>query len=640
MPFDLDTAKPVSGGFDLSTAKPVNQQAPQSFGDDVASIAKNAVGAVVEPALQMASAAVAAPVAGLVGMGNAMLPGHTAADAAKAVQDTQKTLTYEPQTEGGQAVSGVIAKPFEWVAGKAKDAGQFTMDKTGNATLSAGVETAVNALPALLAKGAVKGARAVRGAVAASGEAKTLAAAQQATQQAGLDWSKLPGQVRAQIMQVARDAAKKDPSGQALERETRMASHPVPITPTAGQATRNPVQLKLEKQISQTDSGAPVRERFVEQNRQLQQNLDTIRGRTGARVQEGLPEASGEVVQRAARAKLDEQKTSVRRLYQKAESAGEMETRVDVQPLVDHYLKSVDPKQLQYAMDYLKQINVLKVEADGEYHIRRPATLKEVERLRQHVSTVARTDKSTPGAMAGQFVHEIDSLMDKTQSGPLYKEARAARRALGDEFERQSGVKGLVNQKSGMSDRSVALEDTFKKTVLGGSIQDLRNSVRTLNEGQKGTRKVGRQAIKELAGQTVDYLKSEATKSVASMETGEATFNANGFVKAVDRIGRPKLETMLGKTATDELYKLQQTAKDLLTEPPTREAGSSTFSNFLRWIDKHGSRIPIVGSIPSELATKVQARQALKTPYRLSDRTAEIDRLRAKVNPDAGANTP
>src|SRR3990172_11566671 len=69
---------------------------------------KGTVGAA-ETLGSLASGAIAAPVAGLVGLANLPLGADR---AANLVRSYQEGLTYEPRTETGQAQLGLVSAPF------------------------------------------------------------------------------------------------------------------------------------------------------------------------------------------------------------------------------------------------------------------------------------------------------------------------------------------------------------------------------------------------------------------------------------------------------------------------------------------------------------------------------------------------
>jgi hypothetical protein len=111
---------------------------------------RNIAGAAIEPNLSLLSGAVATPIAGLVGLGqaakNIVSPGM---DPVERVQQRQEALTYKPQTEGGKTALEAISYPFKKLAGFAGEAGGAVSDVAGPAA-GATVSTAIQAAPALL----------------------------------------------------------------------------------------------------------------------------------------------------------------------------------------------------------------------------------------------------------------------------------------------------------------------------------------------------------------------------------------------------------------------------------------------------------------------------------------------------------
>lgn len=119
---------------------------------------------IAEPAMAVASGALATPIAGIAGLAGTAIGGignfigatkksgtDVGADVVRGVQDA---LTYKPQTKAGQAVTGVIAYPFEKLAEGGDYLGGKAADATGSPLVGAGVNTLVQSIPALIAKGA------------------------------------------------------------------------------------------------------------------------------------------------------------------------------------------------------------------------------------------------------------------------------------------------------------------------------------------------------------------------------------------------------------------------------------------------------------------------------------------------------
>jgi hypothetical protein len=102
----------------------------------------------------LGSGAVATPIAGIAGLGTlaARQLGLTDANPGDVVERVQGALTYQPRTQGGrQAVDtlgyipGKIAEGADWAGGKVAEA-------TGSPALGAGVNTAIQTVPAALLK--------------------------------------------------------------------------------------------------------------------------------------------------------------------------------------------------------------------------------------------------------------------------------------------------------------------------------------------------------------------------------------------------------------------------------------------------------------------------------------------------------
>lgn len=118
-----------------------------------------------EPALTVLTAAVAEPVAGLVGMATAPFQGSL--QASQNVRDTREALTYRPSSEAGQKSLERLVDFASPAVDALNSAEKFLGDKTLEATESPALAAAATTLPTTmleiigfgLGKGAVKGVR-------------------------------------------------------------------------------------------------------------------------------------------------------------------------------------------------------------------------------------------------------------------------------------------------------------------------------------------------------------------------------------------------------------------------------------------------------------------------------------------------
>lgn len=176
---DWEEVKPNDGWEEVAPAKvaaPVVKSVP--IGDMIPQVGAAEAGA------SLTSGAVAAPAAGLAGLGTAIAKafGITNADPADVIRKVQGALTYEPKSKSGQQAVDVIAAPFELLAKGANKAGEVTADVTGSPAVGAAVNAGLSvAAPAALMKGAQMASGALKNSAAAS-EAKALTRNQQAAE--------------------------------------------------------------------------------------------------------------------------------------------------------------------------------------------------------------------------------------------------------------------------------------------------------------------------------------------------------------------------------------------------------------------------------------------------------------------------
>ena len=132
---------------------------------------ENPLAAIGETGLNLASQAVALPVAGLAGLateaGNAL--GLTQKTGADVVHSVGEAMTYQPRGEMGKAATELATYPFQKLAEAGQYLGGQTLDATGSPLAATVVDTAINALP--MAVGPIKkGAVSLKDRIAGKGE--------------------------------------------------------------------------------------------------------------------------------------------------------------------------------------------------------------------------------------------------------------------------------------------------------------------------------------------------------------------------------------------------------------------------------------------------------------------------------------
>jgi hypothetical protein len=361
----------------------------------------------------------------------------------------------------------------------------------------------------------------------------------------------------------------------ATQRQQAAAALPVPINLTKGQASRTFEQLRFEEETAKdANLGKDLRENSANQNAAIPQNFDRMIDQTGAEAvapaDVGRAVVDNGLVKDAAKAKAE-----YRAKYKLAEDAGQMQDPVALSDVVQHLNDSAPEATtaplLTTARNLAVKLGIATEGADGTLVAQPDVTLATAERFRQAINRNTNVDPTNIRQSA-----ILKGLVDQATDGAggeLYAQARKARQRYAQLYEDNAVVSDLLNARKGTSDRKVALENVFDRTVLNGSREDLSKLRRTLQvSGSEG----GAQAWRELQGATLRYLNEESTKGVGTDIHGNPIVSAarlNNAVRALDASG--KLDFLLGKRGAAQVRDLNEIVKVIKTAPP----GSVNFSN-------------------------------------------------------------
>jgi hypothetical protein len=359
---------------------------------------------------------------------------------------------------------------------------------------------------------------------------------------------------------------------------------PVPIKLTEGQKTRQFEQQRFEREAAKDPAiGEPIRQRFAEQNKQLQQNLDSFIDQTGAEATD--VRSVGLSVDKALRDRAARDKTRIRTLYKDAEKAGEMEAPVSLNNVVQHLVDSAPEAEVANVLKATKakalQLGIAVEDSAGNL-VAQPVSLKTAELFRRSINGATNAE-STNIRQAAIMKGLIDDATEG-QGGSLYRSARAARSRYANDYENIGLVKNLLGTKRGTADRAIAMEDVLKRSIIdpSASLDTVRQMRRLLQTEGPG----GQQAWRELQGGTLQHIKDEATKNVARDELGNQIVSAaqlDRTISALDRSG--KLDFVFGKKGAEQLRTINDVAKDVLTAPPGAVNTSNTASVVLAALD-------------------------------------------------------
>ena len=473
----------------------------------------------------------------------------------KSAMQGAQALTYAPRTQSGQGQVQAVGEVLQNVP---------------------------PVIPVVGPIGAVAASTKVAAPVVAATAGRVAAPVVQATKRAGQAVAKVVEPIMLGAIVKKPTPGTPTPGGAAgvdlaTLRQAKAEELPVPIKLTEGQKTRQFDQQRFERETAKLPGvGEPIRERFAAQNKQLQQNLETFIDMTGAEAPD--LRSIGLTVDKALRDRAARDKTRIRTLYKEAEKAGEMEAPVKLDTVVQHLVDNMPEAEVANVLKATRakalQLGVATEAPDGTL-IAQPVSLKTAELFRRAIGGATNAEP-TNIMQASQMRSLIDASTDGL-GGNMYKQARAARARFGSDYENIGLVKNLLGQKRGSNDRSIAMEDVLRRSVIDPSTSlDTVRQVRRLlqTEGQNG-----QQAWKELQGGTLKFMRDEATKGVGRDELGNAILSPGQFDRVITQLDKSgKLDFVFGKKGAEQLRTINDVAKDVLVAPPGSVNTSNTAS--------------------------------------------------------------
>ena len=382
----------------------------------------------------------------------------------------------------------------------------------------------------------------------------------------------------------------------------------VPVQLSKGQAERNLAQQQFEIETPKTmpELGKPLLEAQAKRNDAILQNFDAFVDATGKEAF-GL-RATGKVVTDELTRQANEAKTKINNAYTKAREVGETEAPVPYAPLVS-YINDQTPTVRAKLAPILDVVNeqVAKNDPSGTGTV----SINALEDIYQVINK--NFEPNTPAAVYGREMKDIINTITEGQGGELYQNARKLRQNYAQRFENIGAVDRLLRTKPNSDDRLVAFEDVFQKSIINGSLDDVKNLGYALKKGGPQ----GQQAFKELQGQTLEFLKDKVTQSIDTDTFGNPVVSPAKFKSAVRELDQDgKLDYLLGKKGAQEVRDLMETT--ILVNAPLKGAAnySNTSSALIQALDRISAspigKIPVIGSISKYSFEKAQEKALQK----------------------------
>jgi hypothetical protein len=382
----------------------------------------------------------------------------------------------------------------------------------------------------------------------------------------------------------------------------------VPVQLSKGQAERNlgQQQFEIETPKIMPEMGKPLIEAQAKRNDAILQNFDAYVDATGKETF-GL-RATGKVVTDELTRQANQAKTQINKAYTAAREQGETEAPVPYAPLVS-YINDQTPTVRSKLAPILDVVNeqIAKNDPQGTGAV----SINSLEDIYQVINK--NFEPNTPAAVYGREMKDIINTITEGQGGEMYQNARKLRQDYAQRFENIGAVDRLLRTKPNSDDRLVAFEDVFQKSIVNGSLDDVKNLGYALKKG--GTQ--GQQAFKELQGQTLEFLKDKVTQSIDTDSFGNPIVSPAKFKSAVRELDQDgKLDYLLGKKGAQEVRDLMETT--ILVNAPLKGAAnySNTSSALIQALDRISAspigKIPVIGSLTRYSIEKSQQKALQK----------------------------
>ena len=381
----------------------------------------------------------------------------------------------------------------------------------------------------------------------------------------------------------------------------------VPVPLSKGQAERDLAQQQFEIETPKIapELGKPLVEAQAKRNDAILQNFDAYVDATGKQTF-GL-RATGKVVTDVLNKEAEAAKKKIENAYKLAKEKGETEAPVEYGQL-RQFIENETPTTRTANAPILNIVNEQLSKNDpnntGQISIN---ALEDIYKVinKNYVA-------GTPNAAYGRDMRNIINQITEGKGGDLYQKARRLRQDYAKNFENIGAVDRLLRTKPDSDDRLVAFEDVFQKSIINGSLDDVKN----LGFALKKSGPQGQQAFKELQGQTIEYLKDRVTQSIDTDMFGNPVVSPAKFKTAVRELDQDgKLDYLFGKKGAQEIRDLMETT--ILVNAPLKGAAnySNTASALIRGLEMVNrspiGRIPGVGSLTKYSFEKAQEK-ALK----------------------------
>jgi hypothetical protein len=422
-------------------------------------------------------------------------------------------------------------------------------------------------------------------------------------QKNGVNFADLPRQARDALILETQKALK---TGGTVDQEAiaRIADfNKLGMQGTRGQVTRDPYQFANERNLGKQELGAPLAERFGEQNKQLISAVDQTRASTGSAAADTYE--AGQATAAALKAEDEVSRKAVSSAYEAAKQKLGYESEVPMQPIAQRLGQVID----EVGSENIPGAVATRLKEFGlmEGKQTKLLTLREAEKLRKLIGNNMPGQKTPTDAALAPLRSAIDEAVDSMAStGTAGAEAvqalEAARGAARQRFQKIESIPALSDM---LQKKQIPPEDFVETYVIRGSNDEVKSLVGQLPPG----------ARRDVRAAVVDWLKAKAVTGTENT----ATFSQAAYNRALDTIGKRNLQAIFEgePQILEQMRRIGRVAAYVQKAPVGAGVNySSSATALIDMLDKVG-RLPVLSAVvgkPGDIVRATQVTKALNPP--------------------------
>ncbi len=328
------------------------------------------------------------------------------------------------------------------------------------------------------------------------------------------------------------------------------------IEGTQAQISRDPFIYTAEREAAKHNDS--LNNVYVENHKQLDDLMEDLINRTGGKRSSAYDKMDETFS--TLRTVNKQEKDNINQLYEKARQ----NIGGDVELNTHRLTQNIEQEMIDEGVDdYLSNSFIKKMLNDFNSNAL-PYKMAE-QKIRAIGKRMSRTtdgnERYALGVLKKHLEKEVQGSIDDIANGVVpmpngnlasaNQEMQTAKNAFKSHIqniENTPALKGAID--------NVEPDKAFNKYVLQGNASDVVRMVDTLKKSPQG-----RQNIKDLQAELVEHL---ATIS----KNNDDSFNYGAFKRALNKIGKHRLQALLSKEQIARLNDIEQVAKILFTSPP------------------------------------------------------------------------